>query len=89
MRLPVNNFGRIILMVFILFCLVIRTAYQGVMFEMITTDMRKESPNMMQELLDSNYTIYLWDAEDTDDNDVLLINYLFHLVTFFFFKYIW
>jgi hypothetical protein len=58
MRLPINNFGRIILMVFILFCLIIRTAYLGVLFEMITTDMRKNSPNTMEQLLAQNYTIY-------------------------------
>jgi hypothetical protein len=28
-KLPDNNFGRIILMAFILFCLIFRTAYQG------------------------------------------------------------
>jgi hypothetical protein len=48
-------------MVFIVFCLIIRTAYQGVLFEMITTDMRKESPNTMEELLQKNYTIYIFE----------------------------
>jgi hypothetical protein len=60
MRLPDNNFGRIILMNFILFCLIIRTGYQGVLFEMLSTDMRKQSPNTMEELYKQNYTIYLW-----------------------------
>jgi hypothetical protein len=46
-------------MAFILFCLIIRNAYQGVLFEMVATDMRKESPNTMEELLKQNYTIYL------------------------------
>jgi hypothetical protein len=65
MRLPVNNFARIILMIFIVFCLVIRTAYQGVLFEMITTDMRKTAPSSMKELLEQNYTIYLWEFVST------------------------
>jgi hypothetical protein len=35
-KLPSGNFARIILITFILFCLVIRNAYQGVQFEMLT-----------------------------------------------------
>lgn len=33
--LPTRNFSRYLLMIFILFCLIIRTGYQGVQFEMI------------------------------------------------------
>jgi hypothetical protein len=35
--LPGRNFSRFLLMLFILFCLVIRTAYQGVQFDMMYT----------------------------------------------------
>jgi hypothetical protein len=73
MRLPSSNFGRMILMVFIIFCLIIRTAYQGVLFEMITTDMRKDSPNTMEELLESNYSIYLVDPTYIDPIEVINI----------------
>lgn len=57
-KLPDGNFPRIILMVFIVFCLIIRTAYQGVFFEMITTDMRMPRVENLTEILDRNYTIY-------------------------------
>ncbi|KAG5673138.1 hypothetical protein PVAND_003209 [Polypedilum vanderplanki] len=57
-RLPQDSFPRFILIFFILFCLVIRTAYQGVFFELLTTDMRKPLPETIDDLLDRNYTIY-------------------------------
>lgn len=38
--LPTRNFSRFILMLFILFCLLIRTAYQGVQFEMMYVKVR-------------------------------------------------
>jgi hypothetical protein len=57
-RLPQTNFPRMVLMFFILFCLVIRTAYQGVFFELMATDMRKPVPTTFEELIDENYTIY-------------------------------
>jgi hypothetical protein len=57
-RLPEGNFSRIILMSFILFCLVIRTAYQGVFFELLTTDMRKPQPETVDDLFSRNYTIF-------------------------------
>jgi hypothetical protein len=39
--LPKANFPRIILIFFVLFCLVIRTAYQGVFFEMFVNEIRR------------------------------------------------
>jgi hypothetical protein len=57
-RLPKTNFPRMVLMFFILFCLVIRTAYQGVFFELMATDMRKPVPTTVKGLIDENYTIY-------------------------------
>jgi hypothetical protein len=57
-RLPQTNFPRMVLMFFILFCLVIRTAYQGVFFELMATEMRKPVPTTVEGLIDENYTIY-------------------------------
>jgi len=39
--LPGRNFARFILMMFILWCLIIRTAYQGVLYELLKSDGRK------------------------------------------------
>lgn len=57
-KLPRENFARILLMFFILFCLVIRTAYQGVLFEMMSSDMRKKLPRTINDLHAENFTIY-------------------------------
>jgi hypothetical protein len=56
-KLPGRNFARLILMNFVLFCLVMRTAYQGVLFEMVATDIRKDLPETMDELFKRNHTI--------------------------------
>jgi hypothetical protein len=57
-RLPSGNFARFILMMFILFCLIFRTAYQGIQFEMMTTDMQREPMKTFQELTDENFTVF-------------------------------
>jgi hypothetical protein len=56
-RLPRTFFARAILIQFIWFCLIFRTAYQGVFFELFTTDMRKPQPRTFNELIERNYTI--------------------------------
>lgn len=56
-RLPRENFARIILIFFLFFCLIIRTAYQGVLFEMMTSDMRKKLPERIDELYSKGYKI--------------------------------
>jgi hypothetical protein len=58
LQLPESNFPRIILMHFILFCLVIRTAHQGVFFELMASDMRKPVPTTIEELVYQNYNFY-------------------------------
>lgn len=57
-KLPDANFPRILLMTFILYCLVLRTAYQGVLFEYVATDMRRPYPTTIDELYEKNYIIY-------------------------------
>jgi hypothetical protein len=62
-RLPGKVFSRVILMLFILFCLIIRTAYQGVQFDMLTKDMRKPLPKTIADLKDMGYIINYFDSE--------------------------
>jgi hypothetical protein len=57
-RVPIGNSARIIMMTFIYFCLVIRTAYQGVFFEMMTHELRKPQPQSIDDLFEWNYSIY-------------------------------
>jgi hypothetical protein len=51
-----------VLMFFILFCLVVRTAYQGVFFELMATDMRKPVPTTYEELISQNFTLYAFES---------------------------
>lgn len=56
---PGRNFARFLLMAFILFSLVIRTAYQGKMFEFLQKEMRKPTVDSLEEMLDNNFTFWV------------------------------
>jgi hypothetical protein len=58
-NLPEKNFNRIILVSFLLWCLVIRTAYQGKLFEFTTNAIRKTDMQNLEELRLNNFTLYL------------------------------
>ena len=55
--LPQRNVTRFIFIVFILFCLIMRTAYQGKYFEFLTSDMRRKPIQSLKELKDKNFTV--------------------------------
>ena len=55
------NFLRILLISFTFWCLVIRTAYQGKLFEFVTTAVRHPKIDTLQELRIKNFTVYLND----------------------------
>lgn len=63
-QLPAKHFPRIILVTFVMFCLVLRTAYQGVLFKIMATDMGKPLPKTIEDLYVMNYTIVINDEED-------------------------
>lgn len=56
---PGRNFARFLLMSFIMFCMIIRTAYQGKMFEFIQMDIRHPEVQTINELIDKNFTFYM------------------------------
>jgi hypothetical protein len=58
-KIPTENSARILLMFFIFFCLIFRTAYQGVLFELMTSDISKKLPKTIEELYEQNYTIFV------------------------------
>ncbi|CAG9811422.1 unnamed protein product [Chironomus riparius] len=58
-QLPDRICARIIFMSFVLWCLVIRTAYQGKLFEFITTAVRKPQLKSLAELRKRNFTLYV------------------------------
>lgn len=55
-QLPKKSFSRMILITFVMFCLVLRTAYQGVLFTLMATDMGKPLPQTIEDLYDMNYS---------------------------------
>lgn len=57
-RSPKQNFSRIILTFFIFWCLVMRTAYQGKLFEFTTTAIEKLELKTLDDLRARNYTLY-------------------------------
>ncbi|KAG5672996.1 hypothetical protein PVAND_003077 [Polypedilum vanderplanki] len=73
LRLPHENFCRVILILFIWFCLIFRTCYQSKMFEFLTSDMRRPLPQTIDDLRIMNYTIVLLKYSDfTYINDEII-----------------
>lgn len=54
-QLPQRNFSRFILMSFLLFSLVIRSAYQAKMFKMMQLSMKYPEPKTIQDMIDLDY----------------------------------
>lgn len=57
--LPRRNFARYLTTLYILYCLIIRTAWQGKTFEFMQKDMRKPEVQSIAEMIDRNYTFYV------------------------------
>lgn len=55
---PVQNFTRIILAIFIWFCLMFRICFQNKMFEFMTSKPRRPLPRKYEDLIDRNYITY-------------------------------
>ena len=58
-KLPSKNFGRLIFISFIFWCLVMRTAFQGKSFEFTTSAIRKPAMKSLEDLRENNFTLYL------------------------------
>ena len=54
--LPHRNVSRFMFMAFIMFSLIMRTAYQGKYFEFLTSDMRRKPIQTIEELKEKNFT---------------------------------
>lgn len=57
--LPGRNFARYLLAIFILFCLVLRTAYQGKQFEFLQKDMRPADIETIEDMIENNFTFLI------------------------------
>jgi hypothetical protein len=58
-NLPKKNFSRFLISTFILFCLVIRTCWQGKIFEFMQKDLRRPQVGSIDEMIEKNLTFYM------------------------------
>lgn len=64
--LPGRNFARFLLALYIMFCLVARTAYQGKQFEFLQKEMRPADITTIDELIERNFSLYVGLKEEKD-----------------------
>ena len=57
--LPQRNIPRFLFINFVIFCLIMRTAYQGKYFEFMTGDMRRKPVASVEELAENNFKVYV------------------------------
>lgn len=69
-KLPGRNFARYFVMIFSLFCIVIRTAYQGEMFDFLHKNIHKPTVNTIQEMIDQNMTIFYPPLTEFEDSSL-------------------
>jgi hypothetical protein len=65
-RLPDRNFARFLLMMFMIWCLIIRTCYQSKLFENLNNDMRHPAVKTFAEFNERNFTILISEDERAD-----------------------
>ena len=58
-RLPQKSIARLVLILFVMFWMILRTCYQSKMFDFITTDMRKPAPKTFDEVINRGYTFVM------------------------------
>lgn len=59
MKLPGRNFARFLVVVFVVYCLIIRTVWQGKTFEFMNRDMTKPDVTSIDEFIERNFTLYI------------------------------
>lgn len=59
LRCPGRNFARFLVMLFIMFCIVIRTAYQAKMFQFLQMNLVKPTFDTVDELIENNFTFFM------------------------------
>ena len=76
---PKENVSRIIFTSFIFWCLVMRTAYQGKLFEFTTTAIKKPEMKTLEDLRIRNFTLYipdLMEGRKANDHFQEIIKYI-------------
>jgi hypothetical protein len=60
--LPMGNFARFILMMFIILCLVLRSIYQGSLYQFLQSDGRHKEVQSIQEMVEKDFTFLTYDS---------------------------
>lgn len=58
---PRRNFARFLIMMFMLYSMIIRTAWQGKIFEFMQKEVRKPEVQSIDKMIEKNFTIYVYD----------------------------
>lgn len=69
-RLPMRNFARSILCIFMLYCLVIRSSYQGALFKFMQMNTRDIQVESIEEMLAKNFSFYILDSSREFINEI-------------------
>jgi len=59
---PRRNFARFILMMFLMFCLILRNAYQGSLYRFLQTDSRLKEAQNIDELIQGGFQFYMFES---------------------------
>lgn len=80
--LPGRNFARFLLTTFALYCLIIRTAWQGKSFEFMQKEMRKPEVKSIDELIEKNFTFFMFDAFSYYFAEIDFVERLINILSF-------
>jgi hypothetical protein len=61
-RLPTRNFSRFILLNFLAYCLVVRSSYQGAVFNILMSNDRKPPVDSINEMMEKGFRFYIYDS---------------------------
>lgn len=61
-RTPSRNFARFLMMMFVIYCLIVRTAFGGSLFYFMTTTFRYPIIDTLEEMVDKNFKFYAIDS---------------------------
>jgi len=69
--LPSRNFARFILILYIIFCLIVRVGYQAKLYQFLQQDFRIDDIHTIDDLLQRNFTFFVLDALKKHVSDIL------------------
>jgi hypothetical protein len=81
--LPKRNFARFILMMFLILCLVMRSAYQGALFENLQSEQRHKEVYTLKSLLQNKFTLYTYSIHE-DFINASMPGFMKHMKTYSF-----